>query len=196
VFADFTRPFELPVHPVEPQTNLIFFPGSTIGNFTRKQALELLEVMAAVAKPGGAALIGVDLRKDPMILRAAYNDSEGVTAAFNLNVLERLNRELGANFDVERFQHLAVYDDEKRRIEMRLISTCKQTATIADMEVRFSPGEYIITEYSHKYSIEEFHALAHRAGFAPERSWVDDDDLFSVHYLRATEPTQPVRARG
>ena len=104
VFADFTRPFDLPEHPVEPETNLIFFPGSTIGNFSRKQALELLRVMAAEAKPGGAVLIGVDLRKDPMILRAAYNDSEGVTAAFNLNVLERLNRELGANFDLECFR--------------------------------------------------------------------------------------------
>jgi dimethylhistidine N-methyltransferase len=196
VFADFTRPFDLPGHPVEPETNLIFFPGSTIGNLTRKQALELLKVMAAVAKPGGAALIGVDLRKDPTILRAAYNDSEGVTAAFNLNVLERLNRELGANFDLDRFEHRAVYDDEKGRIEMRLISTRAQTAAIADTQLRFAPGEYIITEYSHKYSIEEFHALAHRAGFTPERSWVDDDDLFSVHYLRATERSQSVRARG
>ena len=100
VFADFTRPFELPEHSVGIGKNLIFFPGSTIGNFTRRQALELLEAMAIEAKPGGGALIGVDLRKDPVILRAAYNDSEGVTAAFNLNVLERLNRELGANFDL------------------------------------------------------------------------------------------------
>jgi len=196
VFADFTRPFDLPKHPVEPKTNLIFFPGSTIGNLTRQQALELLEVMAAVAKPGGAALIGVDLRKDPGVLRAAYNDSEGVTAAFNLNVLERLNRELGANFDLDRFEHVAVYDDEKGRIEMRLISTCPQTVAIADTKLRFTRGEYIITEYSHKYSIEEFHGLARRAGFTPERSWVDDDDLFSVHYLRTAARWQPSRARG
>jgi dimethylhistidine N-methyltransferase len=196
VFADFTRPFDLPEHPIEPETNLVFFPGSTIGNLTRQQALELLEVMAAVAKPGGAALIGVDLRTDPVVLRAAYNDSEGVTAAFNLNVLERLNRELGANFDLDRFEHLAVYDDAKGRIEMRLISTCPQTVAIADTKLRFARGEYIITEYSHKYSLEEFHALARRAGFTPERSWVDDDGLFSVHYLRAAKRVHPSRARG
>ena len=184
VVADFTQPFELPEHPVTPETNLVFFPGSTIGNFTRAQALELLEVMAAEAKPGGGLLIGVDLRKDPAVISAAYNDSRGVTAEFNLNVLARLNRELGATFDLERFRHEAVYDEDQGRIEMRLVSTCAQTVTIASVDLPLEQDEYIITEYSHKYSIDEFRALARRAGFVPARTWVDDDILFSVHYLK------------
>lgn len=184
VVADFTRPFALPDHPVTPETNLVFFPGSTIGNFTRAQALELLEVMAAEAKPGGALLIGVDLRKNPTIISAAYNDSRGVTAAFNRNVLERLNRELGASFDLDCYRHEAVYDEDEGRIEMRLVSTCAQSVTLGGTEIAFAENEYIITEYSHKYSLDEFQALARRAGFAPARTWVDDDLLFSMHYLR------------
>src|SRR5690606_11497698 len=105
VFADFTQPFELPQHPVTPERNLVFFPGSTIGNFTRGEARDLLGVMRAEAKDDGALLIGVDLQKDPAILRAAYNDRDGVTAEFNLNVLRRFNRELGANFDVDALRH-------------------------------------------------------------------------------------------
>jgi L-histidine Nalpha-methyltransferase len=183
VFADFTQPFELPVHPIEPQRNLVFFPGSTIGNFTRARALGLLEVMAAEAKPGGALLIGVDLRKDPAILRAAYNDAAGVTAEFNLNLLARLNRELDAEFDLERFEHEAHYDDNERRIEMRLISLCRQNVKVGGVPIYFERGEYIITEYSHKYSPAEFHALAERAGFAPCRTWIDDDRLFSLQFM-------------
>ncbi len=188
VFADFTRPFALPVHPVVPERNLVFFPGSTIGNLTRPRALELLEVMAATAKPGGALLIGVDVKKDPKILHAAYNDASGVTAAFNLNLLARLNRELGAEFDLERFEHEAVYDDEEQRIEMRLVSTTQQRVTVAGVPIEFAPREFIITEYSHKYAPAEFHALARCAGFVPERTWVDDDGLFSVHYMTVPKP--------
>jgi dimethylhistidine N-methyltransferase len=183
VFADFTRPFELPEHPVEPLRNLVFFPGSTIGNFTRPRALEVLEVMAAEAKPGGALLIGVDVHKDPAILYAAYNDAEGVTAQFNLNLLARLNRELDAEFDLERFGHYAHYDEHEHRIEMRLISACRQRIKVAGVPIEFLPGEYIITEYSHKYSPGEFHALAERAGFAPCRTWIDDDRLFSLQFM-------------
>ena len=183
VFADFTQPFDLPEHPVMPERNLVFFPGSTIGNFTRAGALELLEVMAAEAKPGGALLIGVDLQKDASILRAAYNDSEGVTAQFNLNLLARLNRELGADFDLEKFRHQAIYDDEERRIEMRLVSTRRQKVSVAGVTIAFAAGEYIITEYSHKYEPEEFHALARRAGFCPRRTWIDDERLFSLQYM-------------
>lgn len=185
VFADFTQPFELPRHPVEPRRNLIFFPGSTIGNFTREGAKELLEVMRIEAKPGGALLIGVDLRKDTEILEAAYNDTQGVTAAFNLNVLRRLNEELEANFDLERFRHEAVYDPREDRVEMRLVSTVEQTSTVAGETIRFERGEYIITEYSHKYSLNEFATLARRAGLQPEQAWVDDDSLFSLHFLTA-----------
>ncbi len=183
VFADFTRPFELPEHPVEPRRNLVFFPGSTIGNFTRGEARGLLEVMRIEAREDGALLIGVDLRKDPAVLHAAYNDSAGVTAAFNLNVLERLNRELGADFDLGAFEHRAVYDESEGRIEMRLVSGKRQSVAIAGRTVHFEPGEHIITEYSHKYSVEEFQALARTAGLRPERAWTDAQALFSLHYL-------------
>jgi L-histidine N-alpha-methyltransferase len=183
VFADFTRPFELPRHPVAPRRNLVFFPGSTIGNFTRADALELLEVMREEAKPGGALLIGVDLKKDAAIIEAAYNDTAGVTAQFNLNVLRRLNRELGADFDLRRFRHRAVYDAAEGRIEMRLVSTEDQEVEIAGASIRFERGEHIVTEYSHKYSLEEFAALAEAAGFAPGRVWLDERALFSLHYL-------------
>ena len=183
VCADFTKPFELPEHPVMPERNLVFFPGSTIGNFSRQRAFELLTVMAAEAKSGGALLIGVDLRKDPAILEPAYNDSLGVTAEFNLNVLARLNRELGANFDLEHFEHCAVYDQDEGRVEMRLVSTRPQIVTLRGTKLVFERGEYIVTEHSHKYSIEEFRTLAKRAGFSPERCWTDADSLFSVHYL-------------
>ena len=183
VCADFTRPFELPEHPIMPERNLIFFPGSTIGNFSRARAFELLTVMAAEAKSGGALLIGVDLRKDAAILEPAYNDSLGVTAEFNLNVLARLNRELGADFDLEHFEHRAVYDDTEGRVEMRLVSTQPQTVTLRGTKLHFDRGEYIVTEHSHKYSIQEFQSLAKRAGFVPQRCWTDADSLFSVHYL-------------
>ena len=183
VCADFTRPFELPEHPVMPERNLVFFPGSTIGNFSRTRAFALLEVMAAEAKSGGALLIGVDLRKDRTILEPAYNDSLGVTAEFNLNVLARLNRELGANFRLEHFEHRAVYDEEEGRVEMRLVSTRPQTVTLRGSKLMFERGEYIVTEHSHKYSVDEFQTMAKRAGFTPERVWTDEQSLFSVHYL-------------
>lgn len=185
VFADFTKPFELPDHPVTPERNLIFFPGSTIGNFTRPQAADLLKVMRLEASAGGALLIGVDLRKDPAVLHAAYNDSQGVTATFNLNVLRRLNRELGANFALGHFRHEAIYDESEGRIEMRLVSTRAQTVAIAGQRTEFAEGEYLITEYSHKYSVEEFIALAEGAGFAAKKTWVDAHSLFSIHYLTA-----------
>ncbi len=183
VFADFTRPFELPDHPVTPERNLIFFPGSTIGNFTRPQAADLLEVMKLEASTGGALLIGVDLRKDPAVLHAAYNDRQGVTAEFNLNVLRRLNWELGANFALGHFRHEAIYDESEGRIEMRLVSTCAQQVAIVGERIAFAEGEHIITEYSHKYSVEEFIALAEGAGFAAGRTWVDAHSLFSIHFL-------------
>lgn len=185
VVADFTRPFRLPEHPVIPERNLIFFPGSTIGNFSRARALELLTFMAAEAKLGGALLIGVDLRKDPAILHAAYNDEAGITAEFNLNVLARLNRELDADFCLGDFEHCAVYDEIESRIEMRLVSTRRQTVNVADVRVTFDEGEHIVTEHSHKYSVGEFRGLARHAGFEPERTWIDDQALFSIHYMRA-----------
>ncbi len=186
VLADFTKPFDLPRHAITPLRNLVFFPGSTIGNFSRSQAGELLKVMRLEAGDTGAALIGVDLRKDPAILRAAYNDSRGVTAQFNLNVLRRLNRELGADFDLDAFTHEAVYDEAEGRIEMRLISQRAQTVRVAGTAIPFRRDEHIVTEHSHKYSLDEFRGLAARSGFDTSGVWLDDQQRFSVHYLTPT----------
>jgi L-histidine Nalpha-methyltransferase len=188
VFADFTRAFRLPTSPVVPGRNLVFFPGSTIGNLSRPRALKLLEALAVVAKPNGALLIGVDVPKDPAILHPAYNDAEGITAEFNLNLLARLNRELDAEFDLRRFEHAAVYDEKQRRIEMRLVSTTRQRVSVAGVQIEFAPREYIVTEHSHKYAPDDFHAVARRAGFVPERTWIDGDGMFSVHYLTVCRP--------
>jgi dimethylhistidine N-methyltransferase len=183
VVADFTKPFDLPKHATTPSRNLVFFPGSTIGNFTRDAACDLLQVMRQEARADGALLMGVDLVKDPSVVRAAYNDRQGVTAQFNLNVLHHLNAGLGANFRSENFCHEAVYDSRFNRIEMRLISLRPQDVEVAGEHIEFAAGEYIITEFSHKYSVDEFAALARQAGLQPEAAWLDDDRLFSVHYL-------------
>ena len=183
VVADFTKPFDLPEHPIAPNRNLIFFPGSTIGNFTRDEAKNLLEVMRAEAKDDGALLVGVDLVKDIGIIEAAYNDSQGVTAKFNLNVLRHLNAGLGATFNPDLFHHQAVYDSRHNRIEMRLVAERAHTVDVSGTTIPFARDEYIITEYSHKYSIEDFTALARASGLEPEAVWLDDDELFSVHYL-------------
>ncbi|HEY5624072.1 MAG TPA: L-histidine N(alpha)-methyltransferase [Gammaproteobacteria bacterium] len=185
VVADFTKPFDLPPHPVTPERNLIFFPGSTIGNFTRDDALNLLRVMLAEAKPGGALLIGVDLIKNPGTIAAAYNDSQGVTAEFNRNALRHINEGLGATFQPELFRHEAVYDKQFDRVEMRLISVKPHTVDIAGEEIDFDGGEHIVTEYSHKYSVDGFAALAESAGWMHETVWRDADNLFSVHFLCA-----------
>jgi L-histidine Nalpha-methyltransferase len=183
VVADFTKPFDLPRHPVAPNRNLIFFPGSTIGNFTRSDARNLLEVMRAEAKGDGALLVGVDLVKEIDVIESAYNDSRGVTAEFNLNVLRHLNTGLGADFDAALFRHEAVYDPGHNRIEMRLVAERPHTVHIGGHAIDFARDEYIITEYSHKYSVEDFTALAAHAGLTAEAVWLDDDALFSVHYL-------------
>lgn len=181
--ADFTRPFALPEFETPPRKNVAFFPGSTIGNFHDRDARKLLSVMHTEAKPGGALLIGVDLIKDPEILHAAYNDGRGVTAKFNLNVLRHLNRVLGANFVPEHFRHQAIYDEARHRIEMRLVSTRRQTVTLDNSRIEFERDEYIITEYSHKFAADSFISVAADVGFRSERMWVDEDKLFSVHYL-------------
>ena len=183
VVADFTRPFELPSHRVEPLRNLIFFPGSTIGNFAPREAHSLLDVMRTEAKPGGALLIGVDLKKDPRIIEAAYNDSAGVTAEFNLNVLRRINEELGANFDLASFRHEAVYQPEAGRVEIRLVCRRPQRVRIAGLSIEFRAREHIVTEHSHKFTEDEFAALATSAGFEPVQTWTDSAGLFSVNYL-------------
>ena len=182
VVADFTRPFGLPTPTIMPLRNIVYFPGSTIGNFTHDVALELLEVMHHEAGEDGALLIGVDLQKDPSIIEHAYNDSAGVTAEFNLNMLRHLNREFGFDFDLDAYTHSARYDAVEGRMEIRLISTTDQVVKAGEEEISIHDGEAILTEYSHKYTLDGFAALAQRAGFSIERIWTDADDMFSVQY--------------
>jgi dimethylhistidine N-methyltransferase len=185
VCADFTRPFELPVPSRMPDRNVVFFPGSTIGNFSTREAIALMRVMREQAKDNGALLIGVDLEKPSDILEPAYNDAAGVTAEFNLNLLTRLNREYGANFEPESFEHLAIYDEEHHRIEMRLISLADQSVEMGGETFDFDAGEYIVTEHSHKYSLERFAAMATKSGFEQQKCLTDDNELFSVQFLVA-----------
>jgi dimethylhistidine N-methyltransferase len=185
VVADFSRPFDLGAK-VPPGRRVGFFPGSTIGNFTPEQARGFLTRLLALLGPGSGLVIGVDLQKDIDILEAAYDDREGVTAAFNLNLLKRINAELGGDFMLERFAHKAFYNREQSRIEMHLVSVVAQTVTVAGQSFTFDEGETIHTENSCKYTVEGFAALAEQAGWRAEHVWTDDKDLFSVHYL-ATE---------
>lgn len=182
VVADFTRHFALPKPTVMPRRNLVYFPGSTIGNFTNDVALDLLKVMYDEAGEDGAMLIGVDLQKDPELIERAYNDSAGVTAEFNLNMLRHLNREYGSDFDLHSWSHDARYNEDEGRVEIRLINETEQTVNIGEEEVVFGEGEGILTEYSHKYTLAGFAAMAGKAGFRVERVWTDADRLFSVQY--------------
>lgn len=186
VCADYARPLALPLlDGAQARRRVIYFPGSTIGNFTRQEALEFLRHARALAQAGGAMLVGVDLKKDAARLHAAYNDAQGVTAAFNLNLLARINRELGGDFDLAAFEHYAFYDAAKGRIEMHLRSLREQTVGVAGQTFAFRAGETIHTENSCKYTVEEFQQLAREAGFAPQRCWSDAERLFSIHYLVA-----------
>jgi len=182
VVADFTQPFDLPDPSIMPRRNIVYFPGSTIGNFTKDDAQELLGLMHQEAGADGAMLIGVDLQKDPAIIERAYNDSAGVTAEFNLNMLTHLNREFGFDFDVSAFSHSAHYDADAGRMEIRLISGKSQVVTNGDERIEIDDGEAILTEYSHKYTLEGFAKMAERAGFEVRKVWTDPDDLFSVQY--------------
>jgi L-histidine Nalpha-methyltransferase len=183
VVADFTQPFQLPSPKVMPVRNIVYFPGSTIGNFTNDAAQELLQVMYQEAGAGGALLIGVDLQKDPAIIERAYNDSAGVTAEFNRNMLRHLNREFGADFDLDAFTHSAEYDEEEGRIEIRLVSEQDQEFTLGDVSFSIDRDEAILTEYSHKYTLDGFAAMAEAAGFTVEQVWMDTERLFSVQFL-------------
>jgi len=182
VVADFTRPFALPTPAVMPVKNVVYFPGSTIGNFEEAEAMELLRVMYAEAGAGGALLIGLDLQKDPAIIDQAYNDSKGVTAEFNLNVLRHLNASHSAEFDVDAFEHRAEYDEDEGRVVLELVSQKDQTFAIGSKEFDIADGETIVTEYSHKYTLEGFARMAHDAGFEVEKVWTDPKQLFSVQY--------------
>ena len=183
VVADFTQPFQLPSPKIMPVRNIVYFPGSTIGNFTHDAAHELLQVMHEEAGAGGALLIGVDLQKDPAIIERAYNDSAGVTAEFNRNMLRHLNREFGADFDLGAFAHSAEYNEKKGRVEIRLVSEQDQEFTLGNESFSIDRDEAILTEYSHKYTLEGFAAMAEAAAFRVEKVWMDAERLFSVQYL-------------
>lgn len=185
VCADYMQPLSVPaLERIKAPRRVIYFPGSTIGNLTPAEAQEFLGRARELAGAGGAMLIGVDLKKDPDRLRAAYNDAQGVTAEFNLNLLRRINRELAADFDLDQFRHVAFYNAAGGRIEMHLESLREQTVTISGRTFVFGAGERIHTENSCKYSIAEFQRLAQASGFRPAQVWVDAERLFAVHLLQ------------
>lgn len=183
ICADYTRPLPLPSAPNGRRVG--FFPGSTIGNFTPDDARGFL-ASAAQSLPGGGMLIGVDRRKDKKILDAAYNDAAGVTEAFIMNLLRRMNRELDADFDLDRFRYVGFYNKDMGRIEIYIELLQDQTVSVAGEKFRFRKGERLHSEYSCKYDIGEFQALAKSAGFQPQAWWTDEQELFSIHYLSAT----------
>lgn len=185
VWADYTHAVTLPPTKRPPARRVAYFPGSTVGNFYPPEVVAFLKRVAAQVGTGGGLLIGVDLRKDPTILRRAYNDQAGVTAAFNLNMLVHLNRALGANFQLEQFEHLALYNEEHGRIEMRLVARTDQTVCLDGRIIPFQAGEEILTEVSYKYSLADFAQLAGAGGFQVGQVWTDDKQLFSVQYLVA-----------
>lgn len=187
VCADFTKPFPLPETEDRPDRAVIYFPGSTIGNFTPEQTVPLLEIMASALGRGGALLLGIDMKKDPRILHDAYNDAPGITSAFNLNLLARLNRELGCDFQLDCFRHYAFYNPTRGRIEMHLVSTREQTVGLDGESIQFAQGESICTEYSYKYEPKAFDALAREAGFEVCDRWRDRRGHFSVLYLEVVE---------
>ncbi len=182
VCADYTRHFDLPEIAAK-GNHFGFFPGSTIGNFSRPEAAEFLRKAGQTLGKGAGMVVGVDLKKDPAILHAAYNDASGVTAAFNLNLLIRVNRELGADFDLDAFSHMARYDASGGYVEMLLRSEREQTVTISGQQFDFTVGETIHTEFSCKYGVDEFRQLAAGVGMTPAHCWVDEKELFSIHYL-------------
>lgn len=185
ICADFTRPLRLPAAERKFARTVAFFPGSTIGNFERHDALALLGVIRQLVGSGASLLIGTDLVKDRGRLEAAYDDAAGVTRDFNLNVLRRLNREFDANFRLTAFRHEAYWDARAARIEMRLVSLVAQQVFIGGEPIYFERGEILTTEYSHKYTIGGFIALAASAGWHHERSFTDDSQLFALHLLQA-----------
>ena len=183
VCADYLARFDVPEARRHPERRCIYFPGSTIGNLDPVPAQRFLERVASTCGQDGALLIGVDLKKDPAALHRAYNDGEGLTAEFNLNLLTRINRELDCDFDLGSFRHHAFYDPRMSRIEMHLISDREQTVHLSGLPISFVAGESIWTESSYKYDLKDFERMAGRAGFKVERVWTDERQWFSVQYL-------------
>jgi len=180
--ADYTTAFDLPDPPRPPARTVGYYPGSTIGNFRPPDAQAFLAHVADVVGPQGGLLIGVDLKKDIDVLEAAYNDAAGVTAAFNKNLLRRMNRELDANFDLDRFEHQSVWDEEEGCVDSFLQSREAQTVMVAGEPVVFEAGETIHTEYSYKYTLDDFAGLVDEVGFSVQEVWTDDRSYFSVQY--------------
>lgn len=187
VQADYTHPIDGELFKLEPppERRVLYFPGSTIGNFERDEAIEFMKRMKNMAGDNGAVLIGVDLLKPVERLLRAYDDRQGLTAEFNLNLLAHIQRELDAEIDLQAFRHEARFNPEYRRIEMHLVADRKTTVKIKDHSFGFEPGESIHTENSHKYSVADFRELAARAGLESTRVWKDPDGLFSMHWLEA-----------
>jgi len=183
VCADYTSDFALPPVNQPYRRRIVYFPGSTIGNFNHIQANDFLRHIAELCGPGGALLVGVDLKEDPAVLHRAYNDPHGVTAAFNLNLLQRINRELNADFQLDCFRHHAFYNPSEGRIEMHLISLKDHSVSLDNATISFAKGESIWTESSYKFTTEEFAQLAFTAGFQVERLWTDEKHWFSVQFL-------------
>lgn len=200
--GDFTRPLELPPLRRRPARRVVYFPGSTIGNFTPDEATALLRRTADLCGPGGGLLLGADLQKEVRVLEAAYNDAAGVTAAFNRNLLMRINREFGADFNVNQFAHRAFYNPAAGRIEMHLVSRREQCVHIGEFEFFFQAGETICTEYSHKYTFDSLEHLAEAGGFRLEQAWTDERQYFGVFWLETRradagkEPGQPLECRS
>jgi dimethylhistidine N-methyltransferase len=182
--ADYGQGLALPASPAGARRRVGFFPGSTIGNYTPDEAVEFFTMAAGVLR-GGALLVGADLIKEPAVLHAAYSDAQGVTAAFNLNLLARANRELGANFDLAQFAHSAFYNAPLQRIEMHLMSRIRQKVTLCGQTFSFEEGETLHTENSYKFTIDGLRDLARKAGFTPGTVWLDAGRKFSVHWLNA-----------
>ena len=187
VCADYTAGFTLPVPERPNNRRVVYFPGSSIGNFEPESARRLLESIAGICGRDGALLIGIDLKKDIEVLHRAYNDRQGVTAAFNLNLLIRINRELNSDFQVEHFRHQAFYNTDKGRIEMHLVSLKDQNVRLDGVNIPFKQDESIWTESSYKYDTNDFKLLAEAAGFSVEKVWTDERRWFSVQYLVARQ---------
>ncbi len=184
IVADFTRPLQLPSWPASSgRRRVIYFPGSTLGNFDREAAVALLQRFRRLAGEEGALLLGVDRVKDTEVLEKAYDDSAGVTAEFNRNALRHLNRELGTEFDLAGFRHRARWVPEYSRIEMHLVAESAQRFGLDGKAYRLAPGDYLLTEYSHKYTLETLEVLAEAAGWTIRRTWSDSANWFSVLLL-------------
>ncbi|MBD2102678.1 L-histidine N(alpha)-methyltransferase [Leptolyngbya sp. FACHB-261] len=184
ICADYTQPLDLPeILSIKDKHRVAFFPGSSIGNLEPKEVVQFLKNTAALLQSNGSLLIGVDLKKSKDILEPAYDDSQGISAAFALNLLTRINRELGADFDLEQFGYRAFYNPVGR-IEMYIVSLKNQVVHLDGVEIPFRQDETLRTEHSYKYTVPEFQALATLAGFQPKCVWTDPQQLFSLHYLR------------